>query len=513
VNLRLFRSVCVALGLLYVLTLNNLLSSGGDNARYIVLAKALAVGHGMRLGDVPGAPFFVKLPPLWPLVLAPLAGVAPDAWWLMKLAAVLSLFAGLWVGLRLLDRAYGSAVARWAVVLSLLSPWVYEYAHDVRPEMLYLLLSFAALALAMRESDVTGPSNGTAIAAGALGAGAYLTRNIGLAVVAAMVLGLWLAHQRRPAALVALTALALALPWQLYFAWAQAQSPDGPSYVSDFLLRDPYSPALGRASVGELALRIAAGVPSTLAGLAEVVFYVPAKLAGSIGASEWLLAVVGLVVLVLYGLGLWTSFRRTWRTTAAILPLYELVYWAVVLIWPFTGPKFIVPIIPLIWGRVLWQARAVISGLAVRGRWPERRRRGVSGGALAVVLLCSAPGLARSMANDLARRQEPALDRYEAAARWLRDHAPADAVVMARKTDLLALVSRRQVTNVPLYRDADMYREHLAHDGVTYAVVDALGFPGTREYLQWYIEGHPAAFEPVYETGAPITRVYRYRGP
>lgn len=516
---------CAALGIAYVAGLNDLLPPGGDNARYIVLSRAVAAGQGLRLVDMPGAPYFVKTPPLWPVVLAPLSAIAPTAFWLMKLVAVLCLAGALVVFHRLAARACGPAVARAAVLLTLASPWIYAYAHDVRPEMLYLVLSLAALAVGMGEAGERAPGGGGDLLrirddlargalAGALAVAAYLARSAGVVLLPALAVALWLAGRRRRALALAVTATALALPWHAYADHARAAPGGGSSYLSDLLILDVDDPGAARATTaGEVVGRVWAGLPATLAAVGEVVAYVPAKLWRARGGSSAPVALVGLAALLAYGAATVVDARRRWRTPGLALPLYELGFWILVLAWPYTGPKFIVPVIPLLWVRLLAVGRWAAAAVVARG-WVAAPRAGLVSSTLVIGLfVLTAPGVARDAVLDLRRWQDPAVARYLEAARWIGAHTPPGAVVMARKPDLLHLHADRLVADMRFTLDPAAWEAARARDGITHVVVDGLGFAGTREYAAAFVAAHPEAFRLVFETAPPATRVYAWRAP
>ena len=50
-----------------------------DDGAYLLLGKSLADGEGLRYSQVPGSPPGAKFPPLYPLFLALLWRVAPEA--------------------------------------------------------------------------------------------------------------------------------------------------------------------------------------------------------------------------------------------------------------------------------------------------------------------------------------------------------------------------------------------------------------------------------------------------
>jgi len=505
------------LAFIYLITLHNQLTLGGDNARYILLSRSLASGQGLRLIDAPDQPLFVQTPPLWPILLVALAAIAPTNYVLMKLVATLFLFLALWPGYHFLRQVYSETVAGWAIILTLTSHWIYDYAHTIRPEALYIFLSMAVLCLSLRLSDLDRPVKyrwGRVLLLAVLAACAYLTRTIGITLIMAIFIAFWFAGSRKEA-LSSLTLFGLfIMPWFLYTFWARTQDDSIRTYMSEFLLIDAYKPALGEIGLVDLAQRFGHNVRANLIGLAEVILYMPPKVFRKLSTWSWLLIVVGLSLALPYATDLLTDLRRRWRTAAFALPLYELLFWGVVLVWPWTGVKFVVPIIMFIWARLL--SYGIVVFKKARQKWaswftPLLRKRILTLG-LGIVLLSNGLGLRRSASLNLFPKYPPRWQRYFEVAAWLKNHTAPDAVIVCRKPHLLHLQTGRLVASFPYWRDAEIMRQSLDENQADYVVIDQLLFPGTKEYLLWYVEAYPDQFELVYETAAPLTRVYRYLG-
>jgi hypothetical protein len=81
-------AIIVFLGLIYLLTLNPLLGTMGDNAKYIILAKSIVSGNGFRNLNFPGAPRETKYGFGYPVLIAPVVYFFPDNVIALKLVTV-----------------------------------------------------------------------------------------------------------------------------------------------------------------------------------------------------------------------------------------------------------------------------------------------------------------------------------------------------------------------------------------------------------------------------------------
>src|SRR5205814_3259269 len=125
-----------------------------DDGVYLILAKALANGHGYRYLNIPGAPVATHYPPVYPLLLAVLWKLAPfpDNITIILLANAILLAVTAWGLTRFLSLTLGwtpSAAAALALVGTLSLPLV-TLATVALSEVCFLALLLPALALCER---------------------------------------------------------------------------------------------------------------------------------------------------------------------------------------------------------------------------------------------------------------------------------------------------------------------------------------------------------------------------
>ena len=308
-----------------------------DDGAYLLLGKSLADGEGLRYSQVPGSPPGAKFPPLYPLFLALLWRVAPEAVGQGSLAsffnvAFVASSGGLFVGyLRSLNFSWLSSVAT-AVLLWLL-PDLWRLALVPLSEPLFLVTLVAALWAGSRlEAQPTWRRLGVFLAAFAV---AYHTRNMGLAIGIAVPFALLMRGRMAWAFRTAGGAALIIAPWIFWSGRAAASIP-GP-------LRDtlgPYADWLASQARGE-------------GGSFGVLFARALALAGRIvaiffpGAQGWEAVSVGVVACAALIVGVRRLSVQTWTPilTAAFLT-------GTLWLWPYQELRLVMPLVPVL-GMVL----------------------------------------------------------------------------------------------------------------------------------------------------------------
>ncbi len=381
-----------------------------DDGIYVLLAQALAGGHGLHYLGVPGAPPAAKYPPLFPLALAAVSylrsGAAAFPLFQLLNVALTAVGAGVFAwylerGLRFPRLfAAGVALAAWITV----DAW--RYAVIPLSEPLFTLALALALFAAARLEQGRQTAGELALVLLTF-AVAYYTRTIGVAAIVAAILALALRRRARPAAALALGAALLMLPWLI---WSAAAARAVPPDLADVL--GPYSGWLTRqlvASPGAFAASFVRSLPP----LGE-------RLLGTVlpGAPPLALALLALPVVLVAAYG----GRDLWRRSPATL-LAVALYIAVLALWPFVTRRLVAPVAPwlilLLAGGFLALARARSAGV--------RRAALVVGGAWSIWFV------AASAVRLLERRHDDVLversaERADAAAA-VRAATPPDAVI------------------------------------------------------------------------------------
>ena len=169
-----------------------------DDGWYVVLAKSLATGHGYTLINLPQPAGRYFYPPFFPFLLSLLYRVSPEFprnVALLKSLSVISMLLLSVVLFRLFnrqDRLPRSMAYLLALSTALAPSFVMLATSSVMSECVFTALQFAALLFAERcarnRRDRAEPGN--ACAAALLASAAYLTRTVGVALLAGIVIAL-----------------------------------------------------------------------------------------------------------------------------------------------------------------------------------------------------------------------------------------------------------------------------------------------------------------------------------
>ncbi len=480
-----------------------------DDGIYALLGKALADGKGYRLTFLPIELPGIMYPPVYPASLAPfwsLAGSQEAALAGMKLVNGLylgvaaGLFTFLLLDLRLLPIHFAVVVT----LLSFVSGTMMLVTAGVLSEPLYMTMLFAALWVTDGMGDE--PRLSRLAIAGLLCGLVVLTRTVGVAVVAAMAIGLWRRHGWRAAGkALAVTFLTLA-PW-LAFTFANsgqvptALVPRYGSYLQLYLSNIGGSPGF--------ALEIF----STNVG--AILQTLGAKLVPQFGPV--LESVTGAALLALAMLGSVRIARRA-PTTA----VYPWVYLSIVSVWSFPPFRFLFILFPLLLALAVTSVPSIVDRIAAAlqktsgGRIrPALPRFALLG--LGVVVLA---GLGYRETRAVARRvwDGAELDKSASGAEvidWVRKNTGRHAVVAYEFDPLIALHTGRKV--VPnnyepvhiWYRPEASPVEPLAHMlsdmGVGYVAV-RLNVPLAAAPIDALVERYPDFLNLIFVTsrGAAI---------
>jgi hypothetical protein len=349
-----------------------------DDARYLLLGKAIAEGAGYHFVFMPGAPAGTHFPPAFPLVLATLWKIAPAfpaSETLFKLlnAVMLSLaaFATFAFARSRADLApWAAAGVALAFAGSLpvlfLDGVLFSEPFFIASLMGALLLCERALRAQTSESG-SWSLDSLAFAAGLAIGGVTLIRTLGITLGVGLGLTLLLRRQWRSLAISMLGIALLVVPWQLWTMRHSGEIP--PILAGDYGTYGAWVGAALRSEGSGFILRVAR---QNLKG-----FSILLDLFGVSGAMA---AAVAVPLAIALGIGL-----RRLHKSAPVSVASLAVYLLVVLIWPGTPDRFLWPMWPLLLIGAACGARAIVKWSTAEPR--VRIARGVMLAALGVCAL------------------------------------------------------------------------------------------------------------------------------
>jgi hypothetical protein len=185
------------------------------------------------------------------------------------------------------------------------------------------------------------------------------------------------------------------------------------------------------------------------------------------------------------------------RRGITVWDLFALLSLGLILLWPWTGDRFFLTLVPILWLVMLVgldAASRFLSGRSAPARWTAI-------GLIAVLAVGAAQQVPRAWENtrawldgDELRGYDPFWHDYFEAARWIGDHAP-DAVITGRKPTFAWYWSGGRPSLVyPFHGDPERTWAFLREKGITHILMD----PATRAYLGPSLASHAELLEVVH---------------
>jgi 4-amino-4-deoxy-L-arabinose transferase-like glycosyltransferase len=428
---------------------------GNDDALYVLLSRSIRE-FKYTDGHLLGAPPHVQYPPGYPALLALVSaafGESPDHFmFLGVLCSGLALLLWYDIARRLWSPWLGLAV----VAATAGNPSLVRYAGLVASEAPYLLVSTISLWLLSRPG---GSSFHESLGGAAAILSAFI-RSLGATLVVAVGL-LWFLRRRFRSA--AIFAAVVAVTLGAWFAWTAMSGPrvQGRSYVQDVLA------SLAERDTAAGRIHFYAGrVVSVLTRRVPSVLGVPTVEGTRVDNLVWLLAII-----VFGGAGAWFAWRKQ-----AILPLYAGMVLVLIVCWPYSLTRFLIPVVPLF-------ALLLLAGMTGLGAYlrPSLAR----GPAALLTLSLAVTGWIRTaeFARQVAACERASAERspgcynedqrsFIAAARFAADSTPAGAVFLTAKEAAFAYFANRAVLYPGALREsASEFLPTLQRLGVGYIVL------------------------------------------
>ena len=400
----------------------------GDDGMYWVIAKSLAGGTGYRIASLPGAPYAIHYPPLYPLYLSLAWRWHPNFPGNLKTAsalqaALLPVYLALLLGVL---RQLGYSWRRTFLVAALTTVTFQLIVLTVTlfSELLFgCFLLAAILAVEHSARDENHARIGWALAGGALAGLAYLTRNAGLPLFAAVPLFYALRKRASLSLYFCAAAVPLAAAWH---AWVLLHpNPDsggyGISYFAEYLrvvrVNGPWAgiyQQLGTLS-GAIAENFFPGFLRALAGipLHHVIF--AAAIAGGIRLGR----------------------RRQWP----VFLIFTAFYLLLIVCWWYAGlARLVMPVWPMLVAGIAEEARHIASLFNKTSERSWSRQPALSRQlpvAVALLLACALvlrnDRAAWAMTESAMSAERTQRQRDLQALSWMREHASPDTVALAWK--------------------------------------------------------------------------------
>lgn len=550
----------VVVSILCSLHLNRNLDTGGDNARYIILARSLLEGKGYRDSHLVGEPYHTAIPFVFPSLLIPVLYFFGYNLLALKVVPFLFGIASIFMAYIVIRNLTNEHIAIRVALLFGICKLFVTRSTVVLSEGPYLFFMLSVLIFFNRyKRDKRWSSiNGFFLILFLLLS--FFTRTIGIVLLLATLFSL-----RKNVKKGALVLLLFTLPALLWFfrAYSLKELSTSEYNLPSFFLKDFFNPDLGYMNISDVFHRILNNGISYLKVLAAIL----------VGNEMFLTIGLCFLLVIVYRFAWHLFVRRT------IIEYYIIVNFAILLILPCQIRRYLVPILPFIFyylvsGIAPFMERVekelsrksffwLLFAFALIGSLPFLLIRTSSQeywgtlvfgrysvpyftsllliftlAVISVVLFCS-ERLRTNMAeflhnnkriisiilllsviffNFIAVVSPPygpqyigVFREYYEMGQYIKVNTPPDAIIMTIKPNLMHLWTGRKMSWVyPFTKDEQRIKEYIFDRGVDYAIFSPELVTGLDErYLAPVIEKNITVFEEVYSIGK--TKLFKIR--
>lgn len=499
-----------------------------DSAIFSILAQSILNGNYLLVSEPTSQPYFT-FPPLLSLQLAGLMllfqNSDPLQMQMIFKGYIHLLFVAsipiyyLW--LRQYFPEDNPWPARGLTLLLALTAIMYKYTSGVLSDVPYWTFSIAALYSLWQKKFV--PSLILVVCCA-------LTRQIGLALVLAMLISLASEKQWKQLAISVVVFALTVGGWQSYEHFYRSshrsevdslnqagvqqvldKSPIKLEYVKHFLIDNPVQQDESASQLNPSILLQNAGVRLKTYGeylMNQLLPPLRVKLNGD-KQNIWHWP----ILLLLLGATWITGFVQTGRKFP-VLGWYVGLYFGVLLLYPYLSVRFILPVLPFLFLNLYEGASALMPGQPIR--------RAVLPILLGVVLIGGQlPQTIRYVSHEYKIKKAHVGPSTKASNRayyesllWVKANTPKDSLLITRKPPVAYLYSDRKATAFPFTHHTDKLMHFVQtqhqHFAKTYLVEDQ-AFEESTKYLKPLVERYHQALKLVYEDPQSKTRVWQIK--
>lgn len=451
----------VLLGAAYLACLDEVAGLFVDDAWYVVLAQALASGHGFTITSAPIPDVQPFYPPGFPALLALVFLVAPDFpanVVVLKAVSVVALLGAAVLARHYFLRLRGESpwLASGLALLVVANGFLhFLLTSAVLSEGFFLCVQMAAIVAVERVVGTarSGPrALGDVVLAAALVVATGLVRSIGMVLAPATLLYvLWRAGLRK-AVLVAAAIAAVAAPWQIYSSLHRptaeqrriVNDPIVASYFEQLGQRRAAHAEFGREGLRDLPARLARNLDQLGRHTIGALYANPAlertRFAPLLSVILAAITLLGMVVVA--------------RARVTVVELYLPATLGVLVIFGAEADRYLLPVLPFL-------AHALVAGVALLVATAVRfmgldGARGVRIGAragaavLALLLAIDVAGLARDVLDARGLRPgrrtawRAAFAENLAVLDWVRERVPPETVLASHNPAMVYLFTGRR---------------------------------------------------------------------
>lgn len=432
------------------------LSTGGDNAVYIILAESIVSGKGYRDIYLPKEPPHTQYPPGFPALLTFPILIFGQNVIVLKFFILLSGIGAFFFVFKIGESLFKRRVA---IVMSFILsiPIFIKYNHWILSEMPFLCFSLGALYFL-----VNAQQHGKSFYYFSLifAIGSFFIRTAGISLILAIALFLLLKKQYRYFMIFLMLFCSVFIPWHM----RNAAIPGKVGYIDQLIAENPYQLELGRANFFELLERAGDNLITYLFAVHPLSLFPLFK-----GTGPLPIVIIGAIFTLLIIL----CFTKKVKNLG-IIELYFVMTWIILLAWPrvWASERFLLPILPLCifytYSSLFWISKKINA---------KNLENIVTGVFIFINCLYVFPQIEETFENNSAYLRgnkyagyTPDWRAYFGIIDLIKENVSPDNIVMARKPEFVYLLSRCKSFTYPFSTDHDMVKHAIMQSD--YVIID-----------------------------------------
>lgn len=491
---------------------------GGDGPSYLLLAESIAGHYAYADINAPGAPPHTQYPPLFPLLLAPVYFGWGYNFLLMKFLLLAFNIGSVFAVRKFFAKESGDGLyATLIAVLTGTNFYFLFYTNEILTEVPYTLISFMVLIYWQKHSDGRLGTPQFLTVLPLLLAMAYMTRMIGVTLLAAASVSVLLSEWQKKGPAAALRKAFLfgavaSIPFALWTIRSSIYADGVATYQSIFAQADYYSLDSGSAGLSALFERFTTNCGYYYDGIYKTVVTFKS-------AKEGLPGAVFLIIFLLVMAG----FLKELFSKREMKDFYFLFYMGLLTVWPVYGSgdarRYLVPLIPLIYHYLFEGAALAARPLhGIVGRTGKAALvlpsvflllNGVEIGDKAMNIKGGFEALSRAhegrifekvsrpVLADIGvgrfRESAPCYFDYLHAIDLMNGRVSENDVLTARKPEIVYLMTGKPVVRFPYTKDLGLMEKFMLDKGVTHLLIDSC-YGETEDFLRPFVLSRPEGF-------------------
>ena len=428
---------------------------GGDSAQYIILAENLSQGKGWHMVNYPGEPLS-NLPPIFPLLLAPILYFFGRNFWLMHLAVCILAYISLMLFYKIFRQDSPEEVAILAIFLLAINGLFLSYSLRILSDIPFLFLSGFTLyfLIKYRQKQIALSREGGLTAIGFVTA--YLCRYVGIFLFFIGVFyllsekanSLEKKGQIKKILFLSLGFLPIFLFWNFRNLCIYNPFITSPENYKPYLRLLTLNPFI-------LMSRFINGINFYFFRIAETTFFI--YKIRSLILQDMLLITIVIIILT----GLWSEIKKK----KYAFTFYVVIYLTLISLWPhYEDGRYIIPILPFI----LFYFS--IGFYKILNTFPKKISTYLFIGSLFYFLISLSSSLPvhKSSLEELS----PHFKNFISLHKWIEKNLPPSGLIISRKPTVTYFFTNHKSTGYPFTLNPDeIWKSLLQHDA-KYILVD-----------------------------------------